>query len=1151
MSTRLCLLMVEDSTDDAELLLYTLRRGGFDVVWQRVDTADAMQAALLNGDWDVITSDHAMPCFSAPQALALARQLRPEIPLVIVSGEIDLNLAVSLMKSGAQDYIQKHELARVVPAIERELNDAATRRQQRQTEEALQRQQALMSRIYETSPVGIVMVDRTGQITFANPEAERVLGLKKDQITQRTYNAPGWRITAFDGGPFPDEELPFALVMKTGQPVRDVRHAIEWPDGRRVLLSINAAPLVGDAGQLTGMVATLHDVTGQVYMAEALRESEARFRTLVDSMDDIIFTLDTAGRHTGLYGGWVERLGLTQEYFLGRTACEIMGEEAGAVHQQACRLAAQGETVVYDWSSPLPEGGQLDYQTSLSPIFDPENAVVGLVGVGRDISAYKQVERTLRVREAQLRASLENTPNVAVQWYDQDGRIVYWNATSETLYGWPAAQALGKTLDQLIYRPEENAAFMANLQRVMATGEPIGPYESAFRRRDGSEGVILSTQFLIPSEGTQPVFVCVDVDVTPLKQSQRNLEILFDTIDDLLFVLDAEGRILHVNDAVVRVLGFSADALVGQPVLAVHPEERRAEAARIVAAMLAGETETCPVPVVAKDGRYIPVETRVVAGEWNGCPALFGVTRDISALKLSEEKFARAFQSGAVIMAISTIAEGRYLEVNDAFLETLGFSRQEVIGRTSQELGLFVDPGERETVRRKMETMQRVENVEARIRCKDGRILTGIFSVSSIYVGTEPCWITTMLDITERKRIENTLAETKTLLDAAIEQTPIPMVLVSVPEGILRYANRACLEFLGIQDEPSLVGRPLFPSLRQSWQDFDTEGNPVPIAEMPLGRAMRGEATTRQEYRVVRKDGTQRWDLATGVPIYDASGSQIAAYIVFSDITDLKAAELALQESEQKFRRLTLELEKRVNKRTNELEAANKELEAFTHSVSHDLRAPLRGIYGYSNILIEDYADALDEQGRHYLQRLKASAGYMSELVNNLLELSRISRTQMNLSSVNLSALAETVVAELREGQADRVVAFSAEPDLMGWADPNLMRIVLDNLLRNAWKFTGNRPVAQVAFGSVKGEDGETVYYLRDNGAGFDMQYADKLFIAFQRLHTSEEFDGTGIGLTTVQRIIHRHGGRIWAESVPDQGATFFFTLMAQPYEKP
>ncbi|WP_455234043.1 GAF domain-containing sensor histidine kinase [Thiogranum longum] len=250
------------------------------------------------------------------------------------------------------------------------------------------------------------------------------------------------------------------------------------------------------------------------------------------------------------------------------------------------------------------------------------------------------------------------------------------------------------------------------------------------------------------------------------------------------------------------------------------------------------------------------------------------------------------------------------------------------------------------------------------------------------------------------------------------------------------------------------------------------------------------------------------------------------------------------RQTEKELRQHKTHLEELVQQRTEALEAANRELAAFSYSVSHDLRAPLRAIEGFSQAVIEDCGDTLSEQGKDYLQRVKSASIHMSELIDGLLSLSRITRSELSEGRVNLSDLAHAVIGKQRQAEPQRAVSVTIQPAVWGDGDGTLLALALDNLLGNAWKYTGKSDQPHIEFG-VEEQAGEAVYYVRDNGVGFDMQYADKLFTPFQRLHKLDEFPGTGVGLATVQRIIHRHGGRLWAEGEEGRGATFFFTLGA------
>ena len=304
-----------------------------------------------------------------------------------------------------------------------------------------------------------------------------------------------------------------------------------------------------------------------------------------------------------------------------------------------------------------------------------------------------------------------------------------------------------------------------------------------------------------------------------------------------------------------------------------------------------------------------------------------------------------------------------------------------------------------------------------------------------------------------------------------------------------------------------------------------------------IGRLLSGMKGEQHEFRVQQANGTVRHIRGSGEAILNEAGVPVRAIGAAQDITEHKQAE-------DEIRQLNAELEQRVAERTSELRAANKELEAFAYSVSHDLRAPLRAIDGFSQALLSKFSGQLGEAGEHYLVRVRENTRRMGQLIDDLLTLSRVSRQEMSRQPVDLMALANEIAVILRDSDPQRKVRFKIAEQAIVEGDAGLLKVTLQNLLENAWKFTAPREFAEIEVGFSE-NGSERVFHVRDNGVGFDMQYTDKLFGAFQRLHSIQEFPGTGIGLATVQRVIHRHGGRIWTEAAVNEGATFYFTLGA------
>jgi PAS domain S-box-containing protein len=431
-------------------------------------------------------------------------------------------------------------------------------------------------------------------------------------------------------------------------------------------------------------------------------------------------------------------------------------------------------------------------------------------------------------------------------------------------------------------------------------------------------------------------------------------------------------------------------------------------------------------------------------------------------------------------------------------------------------------------------------------------------------------------EIAERKRAEEALRESQAFYHSLVQQLPAG-VFRKDGEGRYVFVSPWFCRLKGMKEEEFLGKTSQEVAAKSGATDqaikFAADGMDHHPRIMQTGQPIE----LVEEY--TNAAGGKQFIRALKFPVLDSAGKIIGTQAVLFDIT-------AHEQAEEKIRELNRELEQRVQDRTAELEAANKELESFSYSVSHDLRAPLRSIDGFSRILLEDYRDKLDDEGKDSLTRVRAASQRMGDLIDDLLKLSHASRTEMRRTEVDLTALAGEVAAELVRAGPARPVRWEIAPDLAATGDPQLLRAVLENLLGNAWKFTGKRTDPVIEFGVTNGEGrvasgeagdegrvasdgkGETIphqpspiahspspithppspvtFFVRDNGAGFDMAYANKLFSPFQRLHAAADFPGTGIGLATVQRIIHRHGGLVWAEGEVNHGATFYFTLGAK-----
>ncbi len=501
--------------------------------------------------------------------------------------------------------------------------------------------------------------------------------------------------------------------------------------------------------------------------------------------------------------------------------------------------------------------------------------------------------------------------------------------------------------------------------------------------------------------------------------------------------------------------------------------------------------------------------------------------------------YARSLLEASLDPLVTISPGGVITDVNAATVTATGVPRQALIG--SDFAGYFTDPDQARAGYREAFAAGSVTDYPLAIRNVDGSV-TDVLYNASVYRdpdGDVAGVFAAARDSTERKGAQQALVAGEELLRAVLDTSPDTTIRIGA-DGLVEFVNHRVVEISGI------------PAERWIGKTFEEMGYPAELAQSwDVHRRTvftTGEPVTF-EFEIDNAEG-HRWYETSVAPEFGPDGS--VAHVIESsrDVTERKSAEeVVARESrhrmaaEAEVRQLNAVLEQRVEQRTDEIRRANAELEAFTYSVSHDLRSPLRAMSGFSEALLEEYSDTLDETGRGYAHRIEAASRQMAGLIDDLLQLSRVSRAVLHVEGVDVSAECATILEGLADRDPDRRVQVVIEPGMKARGDGPLLHTVLENLLDNAWKYTSKRPDACIEVGTETVTDAPFCLVVRDNGAGFDPAYSDKLFQPFQRLHSSSEFPGNGIGLASARRIVERHGGRIWAEAAVDEGATFRFTL--------
>jgi len=981
------------------------------------------------------------------------------------------------------------------------------------------------------------------------------------------------------------------------------------------------------------------DITIQKKIEKALIESEERFRVLSEA-SPIQISVSRKSDGVILYTNkaYNKTFGYDDSELIGRNAPDLYFDSKDREKLMNV-LNDQGFVHNYEVIVKKKDDTPFWISASISPIqYAGEKA---FIGASLDVTERKKAEDQLRETRDYL-DSLLNYANAPIVVWNKDLKIVRFNHAFEHLTGFTSSMVLGKKLDILF--PQENKEESVNKIQKTIGGEHWDSVEIPILRKDKTIRTALWNSANIYDDSGKNLVATIaqGIDITERKEAEEAVlqaklewERTFDSVPDLIAVLDKSHKIVRANKAMAQRLGIPTEQCVNLNChVCVHGANKPPAFCPHILTLKDGKEHVAEVYEDKLGGHFL-VSTTPIFDAKGTLLGTVHVARDITERKRAEQSLKESENRLQYAQEISHLGSwelnqnNNQLSWSDEVYRIFGLKPQE-FAATYEAFLEAVHPDDRESVnaeylaslrdgRDGYEIEHRIfrRNGEIRfvhekcehIRDKSGKVVRSVGMVQDItetkkaetelrrlasfpamnpmpiveidtqgkscYLNptsnrlfpdlkkkgfnhpflkgiknllieiqakegkplirevhlSNSCYLQTIsyipenqrlriysFDITDRKKAEETLQESEEKYRRIVENTT-NVIMVTQPDSIISYLSPSSKEIFGYPPE-DLVG---------------TNSNifypdDIKKVQQAFSKAMNGEKGQNFEYRILTKRGEVKWISHSWSPIIIDNALQ-SVISVIADITERKTSENEI-----------IKLNENLLRRSHELATANKELETFSYSVSHDLRAPLRSIDGFSQALLEDYGNALDENGKEYLHRVQKATQRMAQLIDDMLRLSRLTRVEMTIKTVDLGQEATTIMSQFKNEDPTRKIDFLKHGNLIGEGDTNLLHILLENMLGNAWKFTKKRKRAEIEFGKTQ-QGQETVFFIRDNGAGFNMKYANKLFIPFQRLHDDTDYPGTGIGLSIVSRIIHRHGGRIWAEAEEEKGATFYFTL--------
>ena len=903
------------------------------------------------------------------------------------------------------------------------------------------------------------------------------------------------------------------------------------------------------------LVGSIHDITERKQNEEALFKSQKLLQEITDNSTMHIYAIDLEGKFLLINHSLESVFGVQRETLLGKTREAILPAGIAAEHRANDLTVMNARKSIMFEEENLESDGIHTYITVKFPLLDFQGNLLGVGGISTDITDRKHIEDTLHETQAILQAAMDqspagiaiaNAPNGNLRYVNKAGLLIRGGDYEEFVENIDINEYVGSwhilDLDGVPLKPEE-----VPLARAIMFGE-ANSREFIIRRTIGDDRIVLANAAPIKDDkGIVVAGIVVFQDITErklaeekLKESHNLLRIAGELAKIGGWNVNLQENRSYWSDEVAAIHEMPAgySPLVKDGISFYAPEWRDRITKVFTDCVQKGIPYNEEMEIITSSGKRVWIQTlgEAIKDENGIVTKVQGAFQDISGRKKSEEKLRETneylenlfnYANAPIIVWDDQFIITRF---NRAFEELSGYVADEVIG---QRVNILLSKDKVDSSVEKIAQTaigERWETVEIEILRKDGNTRTVLWNSANILDSTQSQIVATIAqgnDITDRKLNEESLRENEEKFRTMVETIPLAIHLTTGIEQISQYINPKMVELFGytIQDIPSVAEWwPLaYPDETYRKQISEEWNNKV-------RRAIETQSTiVPMEVLVNCKDGSKKYISWGYITLGDKN------YSFGLDLTERKNAE-------EEIKKLNETLEKRVVERTSQLEAVNKELESFSYSVSHDLRAPLRHISGFADMLANDTNDQLSEKAQHYLFTITDSARKMGILIDDLLSFSRTGRTEIRITSFSMNQVVKDAIKQVEISNADRNIEWEIAilPKISG--DYNLLLFVWINLVDNAVKYTRKREKAIIQIDCHR-EKEEYIFSICDNGAGFDMKYAQKLFGVFQRLHSSSEFEGTGIGLANVRRIILRHGGRTWAEAKPDKGATFYFTL--------